>query len=434
MRGRSHRSARRRGAGARSALARGAGGDRAGAGDRATSRCWRRASSAAVAGALLLLAGSARLRPHRRRAAAAPAPPAAPARARRPPPARRADRGAGHRARPRADAVRAAGGDPDQPRRQHRAQRARSARPPCSRSTCRATREAEFRRTVRGIAPHAEIAHRADAARRDPRLRRDIRVADLKTLPEGAWALRGERGLTYSATLARGQHADRGQWWPADYAGAPLVSVDERLAQALDLKIGDPLTVSLLGVERTARDRLLPPDRLGHAGLQLRAGVLAQRARRCAAQPRRDDRAAARAREARCCARCSRAFPVGLGDRGRRRAARRCATSSAQVGAAIAAAAGVAVLAGIAVLLGAIAAARAARTYDTVILRMLGATRGQVLGGAGDRICCCSARSRAGRRGAGARRGVVCRGRSSSVSPGCPIRWWWRRRWSPGWA
>jgi len=38
------------------------------------------------------------------------------------------------------------------------------------------------------------------------------------------------------------------------------------------------------------------------------------------------------------------------------------------------------VLAGIAVLLGAIAAARAARIHDTVILRVLGASRGQLLG------------------------------------------------------
>jgi putative ABC transport system permease protein len=51
-----------------------------------------------------------------------------------------------------------------------------------------------------------------------------------------------------------------------------------------------------------------------------------------------------------------------------------------QVALAILAAASVAVLAGIAVLLGAVAAARAARIYDTVILRVLGASRGQLLG------------------------------------------------------
>ena len=49
------------------------------------------------------------------------------------------------------------------------------------------------------------------------------------------------------------------------------------------------------------------------------------------------------------------------------------------VAAAITAAASVAVLSGIAVLLGAIAAARAARSYDAVLLKVLGATRRQVL-------------------------------------------------------
>ena len=50
-----------------------------------------------------------------------------------------------------------------------------------------------------------------------------------------------------------------------------------------------------------------------------------------------------------------------------------------QMSTAILAAASVAVLAGLAVLLGAIAAARASRTYDNVILRVLGASRRQLL-------------------------------------------------------
>ncbi|NBC87959.1 MAG: FtsX-like permease family protein, partial [Alphaproteobacteria bacterium] len=49
------------------------------------------------------------------------------------------------------------------------------------------------------------------------------------------------------------------------------------------------------------------------------------------------------------------------------------------VGLATLAAAAVAVLAGLAVLMGAIAAARASRTYDTVVLRVLGASRRQIL-------------------------------------------------------
>ena len=50
-----------------------------------------------------------------------------------------------------------------------------------------------------------------------------------------------------------------------------------------------------------------------------------------------------------------------------------------QLGSAIAVAASVAVLAGIAVLMGAVAAARRSRSYDAVLLKLLGATRGQVL-------------------------------------------------------
>ena len=50
-----------------------------------------------------------------------------------------------------------------------------------------------------------------------------------------------------------------------------------------------------------------------------------------------------------------------------------------QVSLATLAAAAVAVLAGLAVLMGAIAAARASRMYDTVVLRVLGASRRQVL-------------------------------------------------------
>jgi putative ABC transport system permease protein len=51
-----------------------------------------------------------------------------------------------------------------------------------------------------------------------------------------------------------------------------------------------------------------------------------------------------------------------------------------QMTSAILAAASVTILAGIAVLIGAIAASRAARGYDSVIMKTLGATRWQVLG------------------------------------------------------
>ncbi|WP_375271643.1 ABC transporter permease [Sphingomonas sp.] len=237
-------------------------------------------------------------------------------------------------------------------------------------------RAAEFRRVVASVAPTAQV-------RTVPLLRGTItaygstRVADLKQLPEGAWALRGERGLTYADTLPEGSTLVAGRWWPRDYAGPPLVSVDERLAKALDLKIGDPLTVSLLGVERTARVasfRRIQWDTLGfNFVLVFSPGTLSDAPHNLAATIE-----APAGREGAITAALLAPFPSASAVEVRG-VLSQVRDLVGQVALAIAAAAGVAVAAGIAVLVGAIAAAREARTYDAVILRTLGATRAQLI-------------------------------------------------------
>ena len=240
------------------------------------------------------------------------------------------------------------------------------------------TREAEFRRIVARAAPGADV-------RTVPLLRGTItaygstRVADLKELPEGAWALRGERGLTYADAVPDGSTLTAGRWWPRGYAGPPLVSVDERLAKALALKLGDPLTVSLLGVERTARVasfRRIDWDTLGfNFVLVFSPGTLRDAPHNLAATID-----VPTGREGAVTAALLGPFPSAsaIEVRGVLGQVR---DILGQVAAAIAAACGVVVIAGIAVLVGAIAAAREARTYDAVVLRMLGATRGQLLAG-----------------------------------------------------
>ena len=237
-------------------------------------------------------------------------------------------------------------------------------------------REAEFRRIVTSAAP-AAVVKTVPILRGTITAYRDIRVADLKTLPEGAWALRGERGLTYAPTLPEGSTLTAGRWWPRGYAGPPLVSVDERLAQALNLRIGDPLTVSLLGVERTARVaslRKIEWDTLGfNFVLVFSPNTLADAPHNLAATIDLPPGAEGKVTRALLAP-----FPsVSVIEV--RGVLAQVRDLVGQVAAAIAAAAGVAVAAGIAVLVGAIAAAREARTYDAVILRTLGATRGQLL-------------------------------------------------------
>lgn len=238
-----------------------------------------------------------------------------------------------------------------------------------------------FRRAVLALAPQAQV-------RTVPALRGSIlaygpqgamiRVADMKVIPDEAWPLRGERGLTYADALPEGSVLTAGQWWPADYTGEPLVSVDEKLAEALNLKPGDMLTIGLLGVERTVRIaslRRIDWDTMGfNYVLVFSPNAIADAPHNLAATI---DLPSGQSRGELLRA-LVRGFPsssvIEVGG-----VLRQARDLLGQVNVAVLAAASVAVLAGIAVLLGAIAAARASRLYDNVILRVLGASRRQLL-------------------------------------------------------
>lgn len=75
----------------------------------------------------------------------------------------------------------------------------------------------------------------------------------LKPKPEAAWALSSDRGMTYTALLPAGSRLAAGDWWPADYTGPPLVSLEQQIADGLGLHIGDDITVNVLGRDLTAR-------------------------------------------------------------------------------------------------------------------------------------------------------------------------------------
>jgi putative ABC transport system permease protein len=205
-----------------------------------------------------------------------------------------------------------------------------------------------------------------------------IRVSELEEIPEGAWPLRGERGLTYADEVPPGNTLVRGDWWEPDYDGEPLVSIDAEFAEALDLRVGDYLTVGVLGVERSARIaslRRIDWESLGfNYVLVFSPNALADAPHNVAATvelPTTTDtgpllRALVREFPS------SSVIEVGA-------VLAEARTILEQVGTAILVAASVAVLAGLAVLIGAIAAARAARLYDLVMLRVLGASRRQLV-------------------------------------------------------
>jgi putative ABC transport system permease protein len=233
-----------------------------------------------------------------------------------------------------------------------------------------------FRAAVLAAAPKADIAT-------VPQLRGPVvalgtrRVADMKDIPDDAWFLRGDRGLTFARDLPPGSRIVAGKWWPADYAGPPLVSMDVEAAQAVGLKVGDRITISVLGVEieaEIASLRNISWDTMGfNFVLVFSPGALEGAPYTLAATITTDA-----AKDASVARAVSADFPsvsmIKIKD-----VITQVGTLLRQLGAAVAVAASVAVLAGIAVLLGAIAAARRSRAYDAVLLKLLGATRRQVL-------------------------------------------------------
>ena len=245
-------------------------------------------------------------------------------------------------------------------------------------------KEARFIEVVRAEFPKGAVrtvpAMRGAVLAYGPRDRM-TRVADLKEIPEGAWALRGERGLTYADTLPPGNRVVEGAWWNPFHAGEPLVSVDADFARAVGLKPGDYLTIGILGVERRARVanlREIDWESMGfNFALVFSRNAIADAPHNLSATIDLPDGAdsAAKGRLLRALVKempSSSVIEVG----GILVEARKLLE---QVSLATLAAAAVTVLAGLAVLMGAIAAARAARTYDTVMLRVLGASRRQIL-------------------------------------------------------
>lgn len=75
----------------------------------------------------------------------------------------------------------------------------------------------------------------------------DVAVENATVSDDVEWAVRGDRGLSYSAELPAGSTLVRGTWWPKDYNGPPQISLTADLAKGFGVDLGDTLTVNVLG-------------------------------------------------------------------------------------------------------------------------------------------------------------------------------------------
>jgi putative ABC transport system permease protein len=80
-----------------------------------------------------------------------------------------------------------------------------------------------------------------------------VPAEELNPTPSAAWVLQSDRGITFTDEVPAGSRVVEGQWWQPNDQGPPLVSFEKKVAEGLGLKVGDPVTVNVLGRNITAR-------------------------------------------------------------------------------------------------------------------------------------------------------------------------------------
>jgi putative ABC transport system permease protein len=207
-------------------------------------------------------------------------------------------------------------------------------------------------------------------------------VSALKAIPEGAWILRGDRGLTFARDLPPANEVVEGRWWPANYAGPPLVSLDIEAARALNLKIGDTMTIAVLGspIEaRIASFRTIDWRSFGfNFAIIFAPGTLEQAPYTLMATAAPERGASTLAFERALAADLPMVSTIRVSD-----VVVQVTAILEGLDNAIRLATLVAILIGVTVLAGAVAATRRTRARESVLLKLVGATRWQVLAAQG---------------------------------------------------
>jgi len=75
----------------------------------------------------------------------------------------------------------------------------------------------------------------------------NVNVENLKVDKEVQWVLRRDRAFTWGNTKPKNNKLISGEWWSSDYNGPLLVSIGDKIAKGLNLKIGDKIEFNILG-------------------------------------------------------------------------------------------------------------------------------------------------------------------------------------------
>ncbi|MGZ2485686.1 putative ABC transport system permease protein [Rhizobium pisi] len=205
-------------------------------------------------------------------------------------------------------------------------------------------------------------------------------VAKMNVPAAGRWVLNGDRGITYADTLPENAALTKGNWWDKDYSGEPLVSFSSQEAHELGLKIGDTVTVNVLGRNITAKIANL--RRVEWESLSINFVMVFSpntfRGAPHAWLATLTDPSSTPAEDAAILKSVTNTYPTITSVRVKD-AIDIVNQLVGELATAIRAAASVALVASILVLAGALAAGNRARTHDAVVLKTLGATRAMLI-------------------------------------------------------
>jgi len=238
----------------------------------------------------------------------------------------------------------------------------------------------KFGDTVKAIVPDAKLDDAPMLRGRIVALK-GVPAEKVEANPDARWVLSGDRGLTYTDAVPPASTLVEGTWWPKDYSGSPLVSFDAELAKGLGLKLGDTITVNILG--RNVDAKIASLRKIDWESLAINF-VMVFSPNTLAGAPHRAlttlelPKGTDPALEGKVIQALSERFPlvtaVKVGDIVA--AAKELLT---KVMTAIKATAGVTLLIGAAVLAGAVAAGQQQRKYLAVLYKTLGATRWRIV-------------------------------------------------------
>ncbi|MGF1526538.1 MAG: ABC transporter permease, partial [Candidatus Competibacterales bacterium] len=196
--------------------------------------------------------------------------------------------------------------------------------------------------------------------------------------PEYRWLIRGDRGVSYASSPPDNGQITAGSWWEPDYRGPPLLSVHEDVARAFDLQVGDTMTINVLG--RALQATVANIRALEWRSMQINFTlVFSPEPLRYAPHGYLATLEATEEAEAAVARTVTQGFANVTAVRVRD-ALETVNEILRDIGAAIRSVAAITLVAGTLVLAGAIAAGHRQRVYDSVVLKVLGATRRRVVG------------------------------------------------------